>query len=70
MLGTIAPDQKSAPIADDQTGICSDAITPAEANCDYYFDRGLMVFSAAFLKRRGYCCGHECRHCPYREPRP
>ena len=32
---------------------------------DYYLDDGLMVFTAAFLKRRGYCCESGCRHCPY-----
>ena len=32
---------------------------------DYYFERGLMVFTAAYLLRRGYCCGSGCRHCPY-----
>jgi iron complex transport system substrate-binding protein len=26
---------------------------------------GYQVFTADFLKRRGYCCGNGCRHCPY-----
>jgi len=26
---------------------------------------GLLVFTAAFHRRRGYCCGNDCRHCPY-----
>jgi hypothetical protein len=26
---------------------------------------GLMVFTAAYLKRRGFCCGNGCRNCPY-----
>jgi hypothetical protein len=34
---------------------------------DYYFENGLMVLSAHFLKKRGYCCGNGCRHCPYTE---
>ena len=34
---------------------------------DYYFDNGLMVLTAHFLLKRGYCCGNGCRHCPYRE---
>ena len=34
---------------------------------DYYFDNGLMVLTAEFLLRRGYCCGRGCRHCPYTE---
>jgi hypothetical protein len=32
---------------------------------DYYFENGLMVLTAYFLKKRGYCCGNDCRHCPY-----
>lgn len=34
---------------------------------DYYFENGLMVLTAHFLEKRGYCCGNECRHCPYSE---
>jgi hypothetical protein len=26
---------------------------------------GLFVFTAAYLKRRGWCCGNGCRNCPY-----
>lgn len=32
---------------------------------DFYFENGLMVFTAAYLKRRGFCCRSGCRHCPY-----
>jgi hypothetical protein len=32
---------------------------------DYYLESGRMVFTANYLKRRGYCCGSGCRHCPY-----
>ncbi|MEO5857870.1 MAG: TlyA family rRNA (cytidine-2'-O)-methyltransferase [Pyrinomonadaceae bacterium] len=32
---------------------------------DFYFESGLMVLTAHFLKNRGYCCGNGCRHCPY-----
>ncbi|MBV9957472.1 MAG: hypothetical protein JO360_03590 [Acidobacteria bacterium] len=34
---------------------------------DYYLEDGLMVFTAHYLKRRGYCCANGCRHCPYQE---
>jgi 2-iminoacetate synthase ThiH len=35
---------------------------------DYYFDsNGLMVFTAEYHLKRGYCCNSGCRHCPYRE---
>ena len=32
---------------------------------DFYLENNLMVFTAAYLLRRGYCCGSGCRHCPY-----
>ena len=32
---------------------------------DFYFENGLMVLTAHFLKKRGYCCDTVCRHCPY-----
>ena len=32
---------------------------------DFYFEHGLMVFTAGYHLRRGYCCGSGCRHCPY-----
>jgi Family of unknown function (DUF5522) len=34
---------------------------------DTYLDplSGLVVFTASFLSRRGFCCESGCRHCPY-----
>lgn len=34
---------------------------------DFYFDAatGFVVFTAAYHRRRGYCCGSGCRHCPW-----
>jgi Family of unknown function (DUF5522) len=32
---------------------------------DYYVEGGLFVFTANYLKERGYCCTSGCRHCPY-----
>lgn len=38
---------------------------------DYYFENGLMVLTAHFLLKRGYCCNSGCRHCPYpKEEKP
>ena len=35
---------------------------------DYYLDEsGLMVLTAKFLLKRGFCCGSGCKHCPYEE---
>ncbi|HZI85281.1 MAG TPA: DUF5522 domain-containing protein [Pyrinomonadaceae bacterium] len=47
----------------------NDLETPAvlEEGTDYYLENGLMVFTATFLLRRGYCCERGCRHCPYEE---
>ena len=38
---------------------------PLQAGLDYYLENGLFVFTAAFLRKRGYCCESGCRHCPY-----
>ncbi len=32
---------------------------------DYTIENGLYVFSRWFHLKRGQCCGHACRHCPY-----
>ena len=32
---------------------------------DYYLEGAAVVFTESYLKRRGYCCGSGCRHCPY-----
>ncbi len=33
---------------------------------DFYFnEEGLMVLTASFLQKRGFCCGKGCKHCPY-----
>jgi len=34
---------------------------------DYYFENGFMVLTGYYLKKRGYCCGNNCRHCPYQK---
>jgi hypothetical protein len=36
-----------------------------EEGLDYYLEDGLFVFTAAFLRKRGYCCESGCRNCPY-----
>ena len=39
--------------------------TPKILPGDFYLDNGLMVFTADYHQRRGWCCGSGCRHCPY-----
>ncbi|HUF03328.1 MAG TPA: DUF5522 domain-containing protein [Aridibacter sp.] len=34
---------------------------------DFYFENGLMVLTAKFLRDRGNCCSNGCRNCPYPE---
>lgn len=37
-----------------------------EEEVDYYFNEdGLMVFTAAYHFKRGYCCKNKCKHCPW-----
>ena len=31
----------------------------------YENEEGLYVFTAAYLLKRGYCCGNGCLHCPF-----
>ena len=38
---------------------------PLKEGEDYYFENGLMVLTARYLLRRGYCCEQGCRNCPY-----
>ncbi|MEJ7647231.1 MAG: DUF5522 domain-containing protein [Chryseolinea sp.] len=28
-------------------------------------ENGLIVFTEAYLLKRGHCCKRGCRHCPY-----
>ncbi|HEX8845421.1 MAG TPA: DUF5522 domain-containing protein [Pyrinomonadaceae bacterium] len=39
--------------------------TPLVPGEDFYIENGLYVFTAGYLRRRGYCCESGCRHCPY-----
>ncbi len=34
---------------------------------DYYLENGYVVFTENYHKRRGYCCGSGCRHCPFQK---
>ena len=36
---------------------------------DFYYEGAMMVFTARYHLRRGYCCQSGCRHCPYGEVR-
>jgi hypothetical protein len=43
-----------------------DSVAPKQP--DWYFENGLLVYTATYHLKRGSCCGSGCRHCPF-EPR-
>lgn len=45
----------------------TEAVVPLVEGEDYYLDHGLMVLTARYHLRRGYCCDQGCRHCPFEE---
>jgi hypothetical protein len=50
-----------------QTSSTKAAMQPAPLEPgDFYYENGLMVFTAAYHLKRGYCCNSSCRHCPFR----
>ena len=34
---------------------------------DFNMEGEALVFTAAYHRKRGYCCGSGCRHCPWRD---
>ncbi|MEO8735390.1 MAG: DUF5522 domain-containing protein [Edaphobacter sp.] len=44
----------------------SDALSAQLAPEDFYYEGPYLVFTAAYLLKRGHCCNSNCRHCPYR----
>ncbi|MBL7811018.1 MAG: hypothetical protein JNL57_02245 [Bacteroidetes bacterium] len=32
---------------------------------DFYLEHGFRVWTESYLRKRGFCCGSGCRHCPY-----
>jgi hypothetical protein len=54
------------PQADDRSRE-EDAAAAALGPEDFYHEGPWIVFTAAYLLKRGYCCNSNCRHCPYRQ---
>ena len=50
---------------DDKANADGEPPLKLEEGRDYYFEGSLMVFTSAFLRKRGFCCESGCRHCPY-----
>ena len=36
-----------------------------EQGKDYYLEKGSIIMTEEYLKKRGTCCGSGCRHCPF-----
>ena len=36
-----------------------------EQGRDYYVEKGNLIMTEAYLKKRGTCCGSGCRNCPF-----
>ena len=62
---TLTDKYKDAEHADGEAVSASGEDAELQQGIDYYLEDGLMVFTAAFLLKRGYCCDSGCRHCPF-----
>ena len=40
-------------------------VSPKSQTKDTYWENGKMVMTEEYHKKRGYCCGNNCKHCPY-----
>ncbi|HVF26929.1 MAG TPA: DUF5522 domain-containing protein [Pyrinomonadaceae bacterium] len=45
---------------------CEETKSPLVEGEDFYLEGAVLVFTARYHLRRGYCCESACRHCPYR----
>jgi hypothetical protein len=43
----------------------TEELPPLEPGDFYFNEQGLMVFTAQYHLKRGYCCQNGCHHCPY-----
>jgi hypothetical protein len=44
--------------------LCRQPLQPGDF---YYTPEGYLVFTEQYHRRRGFCCGNGCRHCPWRK---
>ena len=62
---TLMDKDKSTGHADEDVVASSRQDAELQEGIDYYLEDGLFVFTAEFLRKRGYCCESGCRNCPY-----
>ena len=63
-MSEAAPTSSSIKLQTEEPRDTKAAPAPLEPE-DFYLENGLMVFTAAYHKKRGYCCNSGCRHCPF-----
>jgi hypothetical protein len=57
------PERIASEIASEESRVAQPMTLAPE---DFYYENGLLVFTAAYHLKRGFCCNSGCRHCPYR----
>lgn len=40
-------------------------VRPSLREAEFYYEGPYLVFTAAYHRGRGFCCGSACRHCPF-----
>jgi hypothetical protein len=40
---------------------------PLVEGIDYTIENGKWVFTKEYHLKRGYCCGNNCKNCPYKK---
>lgn len=66
-ISKLNPHSGDATDATSQTKANETSPSPLVEGEDYYCEGAMIVFTARYHLRRGYCCESGCRHCPYRE---
>jgi hypothetical protein len=54
--------EEPPPVGEEQSDSGPEPLAPE----DFYYEDGLLVFTAAYHLKRGTCCNSGCRHCPFR----
>jgi len=62
---TLTDEEGKTTECDEDAALAVGQVAELREGLDYYLEDGLFVFTATFLRKRGYCCESGCRHCPY-----
>ncbi len=53
----------------DDPRLAAFAALPLQPGDYYHTPEGYMVFTEQYHRRRSFCCGSGCRHCPWKKVR-